>query len=124
MDEQLRQMQTALVARMRELGAGPTDERVRPLINQMQALLQQRVAAGMADGTVVQFGHTGANAALSAAESPSTNKNSDYPLRQPIADLVDAYLKIARPASPFASAAALKTCEEGRRILALAPADK
>ena len=98
MDDQLRQMQTALVARMRELGAGPTDERVRPLINEMQALMQQRVAAAMADGRVVQFG---ANAALSVGESPSTNANSDYPLQRPIAALVDAYLKIARPASPF-----------------------
>ena len=98
MDEQLNRMQTALVARMQELGAGPTDERVRPLINQMQALLQQRVAAAMVDGRVVQFGNSAAYAVLAEPESASVQAISDYPLRQPIADLVDAYLKAARPA--------------------------
>jgi len=124
MDEQLMRMQTALVARMHELGAGPTDERVRPLINQMQALLQQRVAAAVANGNVVQFGHSSANAVLSEPEGASMHAISDYRLRQPIADLVDAYLKVARPASPFVPVAALKACEEGRHILALAPVDK
>src|SRR5258708_13122564 len=110
MDEQLMRMQTAVVARMHELGAGPTDERVRPLINQMQVLLQQRVAAAVANGNVVQFGHSSANAVLSEPEGASMHAISDYRLRQPIANLVDAYLKVPPPPSPFPPAPSLQPC--------------
>ena len=53
MAEDIAGLAAALSARMRELGAGPNDPRMAPLLAQMQALMRQHVAAATLPAAIV-----------------------------------------------------------------------
>src|SRR5262249_15033836 len=99
-----------LSGRMRELGVGPTDPRLAPLMVQLQALMRERIAEAVKGG-----------GAMLQVSAPAQECSFDLPVE--LAGLVRGYLAVCPPRA-FAQAPALAESEAGRRILGLGLPDR
>lgn len=120
MIDELQRMQSELLARMRELRAGPADPRIAPLVDQMQALVRERVAAATAGGSLRPQNL----ATLFAPQCAPAPKPFEIAWNGPCGEAVRAYAAAARPRTPFEQAKGLNDCKEGKTLLALSPADR
>jgi Domain of unknown function (DUF4132) len=112
-------LSAALAGRMQELGVGPADPRVAPLVTQLQALMRAHLAQSAGGSNVVMLPTSGAPA---TATGPST-QSCFRDLSLDLAVLLRAYLDTCPPQA-FTQAPALSQSEEGRRILDLPPSDR
>jgi Domain of unknown function (DUF4132) len=121
MENDFEQLSLTFAARMRELGVGPADPRVAPLVAQLQALMRERMAQATAGaGAIMRQAHIG-NAVPIAPSVPEPEFSFDLPAA--LADLLRDYLKTCPP-RPFVQAPALAQSDAGRRMLGLEAADR
>ncbi len=119
MTRDVERLSAALAGRMQELGVGPADPRVAPLVTELQALMRAHLAQSAGGSNVVMLPTSGAPA---TATGPSTQSCfHDLPLD--LAVVLRAYLDTC-PSQAFTQAPALSQSEEGRRMLNLEPSDR
>ena len=115
------QLSSAFAARIRELGVGPADPRVAPLVAQLQALMRERIAQATAGAGVVMRQPSIGEAVPVATGVPEPECSFDLPAA--LADLLRDYLKTCPP-RPFVQVPALAQSDAGRRMLSLEAADR
>jgi hypothetical protein len=128
MADDLERLRAAIAARMEQLGIAPGDPRIAPLQNQVQALMQQRVA-GAPEG-VVPFVPTHAGTRDDKGGHAAAAAIDVLPVH--LKNLIQNYLSAVRSSKPagvagggwFIPVPALSACEAGRKLAELAPADR